>query len=88
MDLISATHELANTLINIFPNPAVDIINVIAESELQFDLKLFSLDGKLLISSSNESFLDISSLITGTYLLQIEDVDSGQRVVEQIVIAR
>lgn len=88
MDLVSSIHELANSTINLFPNPAVDVINIVVDGQLNFRINLYDLDGKLINSSSNSSQLRINSTLTGTYLIEIKDIKTGQKVVERIVIKR
>ena len=86
IDFISATHELANTTISIYPNPAIDIINVDVEGQLSFSLKLYDLNGQLIKSNSNKNAIVVSALPKGTYLLEIQDLNSGQKIVERIVV--
>ena len=87
-DLMTSTHEIANSMINIFPNPAIDIINIDVEGQLTYHVSLFDLQGKLITSSKNSSQIKIESISTGTYLLQIKDFNSGQKIVERIVIGK
>lgn len=84
MDLVS-THEIAEATINIFPNPAFDLINIDVSGALKYKANLYSLEGKLILSTTNERILNIQDLPYGTYLLEIQDLDSEQRIVERIV---
>ncbi|MEO1263758.1 MAG: T9SS type A sorting domain-containing protein [Bacteroidota bacterium] len=88
MDLISSVHELANSTINLYPNPVADVINIVVDGQLNFRINLYDLDGKLIKSSSNSSQLKVNSIPTGTYLIEIKDIKTGQIVVERIVIKR
>ncbi len=61
----------------IWPNPAVDEINIRSNNELsQFNLTVLSLDGKILLQTQKgecPSKIDISSLSKGIYLISISD---------------
>ena len=39
-----------------------------------------------MISTTNQSTIDIQTLTQGTYLIKITDLDSGQNVSEKIII--
>lgn len=54
----------------IFPNPAIDNINIISPSEIQY-VELFDLYGKKLMKIQNENSLNISGLKPGIYLVRI-----------------
>ena len=88
MDLTSAIHELAQAQLNIFPNPAVDIIYIDVIGELNYHASLFDLNGKLIYQSPNASKIELESFPEGTYFLEIKDIKSNQQVVEKIIIGR
>ncbi len=88
--------ELMNSHLNIYPNPASDLIsisndeNMIPISEIQ--VSIFSLTGQLVSSvqtdvSSGEKNILISHLNEGFYILNIRD-DNGNSVNKKIVISR
>lgn len=55
-----------------FPNPAQDHLNVLSVLQ-HYKMEIMSLDGKVLISSSqNESKIDVSSLQQGVYIIKLE----------------
>jgi len=86
MDLISSTHELSNATIRIYPNPAVDVINIELSQELNFVISLFNTGGKLILSASNKNRINISAIPQGIYLLEITDIQTNQKVLERIII--
>ena len=88
MDLLSSLYEISNTTINIYPNPTVDLINIDVEGKLEYSTSLYDMEGKLINTTTNSNQLQISTLSTGTYLLEITDLVSGQKIVERIVIGR
>jgi len=85
MDLISSLHELANTVINIYPNPVLDVINIDVSSSLDYKASLYTLDGKLIHSTLNQTRIETESLAAGTYLLEIKDLKSGEKILERLV---
>ena len=87
-DLLSSTHELASTTINIYPNPATDIIYLDVDGNLDYQASLYDMKGKLIKTSKNMSQLTINSIPSGSYLLVINDIESGQKIVDRIVIDR
>lgn len=88
IDLVSAIYELANTTINIYPNPTINLINIKIEGNLDFTATIYDLNGKAIKKVTNTNQVDINSLPQGTYLLEIKDLESGQKIIERIVIGR
>ena len=88
MDLVSSTYEIGNSTINIFPNPTIDGINVSISGNLSFSANLFDLNGKLLISQENSNKINVTTLPTGTYLLEIKDQKTGQKIVEKVIVGQ
>jgi len=88
IDLVSSTYELANTTINIFPNPTSEIINIQVRGPLNYHVSLIDLNGRRIMSSANAELLQINSISEGLYLLEIKDVNTGQKIVDRIVIGR
>ncbi len=88
MDLLSSVHELSNSTINIYPNPAIEVINIDIEGQLDFQVELFDLEGKLMKSTCNLNQIIIETIPQGTYLLKIKDQKTGQNIVDRIVIGR
>ena len=86
MDLVSSTYEIGNSTINIFPNPTIDEINLSITGNLSFKTNLFDLNGKLLISKENSNKINVTKLPSGTYLLEIKDQKTGQKIVEKVII--
>ncbi|MFT5265384.1 MAG: hypothetical protein ACI9XO_002780 [Paraglaciecola sp.] len=85
MDMISSIYELANSTINIYPNPAIDIINIEVSGNLKYTANLYNLEGKLNVSTTNQGKIEIQNLPAGVYLLEIESLSSGEKIVERII---
>ena len=88
MDATSSLHELAGATINIYPNPAVDKINIDAEGLLNYQTNLYDITGQLIQTDTNSADLLLDKIPSGTYLLEVQDLRSGQRIIERIVVGR
>ncbi|MEC5158730.1 T9SS type A sorting domain-containing protein [Chryseobacterium sp. MP_3.2] len=56
--------------LKIYPNPAVDVVNVTAKQPIKA-ISIFDMTGKKLQSSKSTSQVNVSSLVKGTYILQV-----------------
>ena len=84
---VLSTHELTNSSIRIYPNPAIDIINIDLPKNLNYQANLHDLNGRLISSMTNKSVIEIQTLPHGIYLIEITDLNSDQKVVEKIIKA-
>jgi hypothetical protein len=72
--IIFADCENESSQIEVYPNPAQDFIKVITEIDEKTTLRILSLDGrnlKTLPLISNQTLVDIKSLISGVYIIEI-----------------
>ncbi len=86
MDLLSSVHNFFNSTINIYPNPANDIINISVRGNLNYKSLILTMEGKIIHVAKNQSKLEIDNIPFGTYILKIQDLDSGQEMIEKIII--
>ncbi|MFC2097011.1 YCF48-related protein [Bacteroidota bacterium] len=67
-----------NSLINVFPNPAIDIITIKANNSLiGADYNIFDQSGRIVLTGKildETSFININHLETGIYFLQVEEL--------------
>lgn len=57
----------------IYPNPSADFVKIITfNNEKVENIEVFDLNGRLVISTSNSSEINISNLIIGTYFAKIQ----------------
>lgn len=72
---LSLPELVISTSMELFPNPSNTLVNVRYNSQVPFEIRLTSIDGKELVRktslSNQEQLLDISALKSGTYLVQI-----------------
>ncbi len=87
VDLLSSTHQLDNGEINIFPNPVQDILQVTSDISSILEIQLFNTNGQLIFQANGGvSIIDCSQLPVGMYLLKVIDVQSGDFIVERVVV--
>jgi len=85
MDLISSNHEVANAKISIYPIPASDIIYIDVEGQFRFQAMIYDLNGQLVKKATDAYQIRISDLPPGTYILELQDLDSNQSLVERLI---
>ncbi len=85
---ITSTEENIEGLTSIYPNPASDVIHIDIDGIQNYDAKLYDLDGRMIMQSTNQSEMDIQTVQEGLYLLQIRDLETNQASVKRITIER
>lgn len=88
MDLISSIYELSNATINIYPNPAIDFINIEINGRLDYQINIYDLEGKQILSSTNTNLIDVHAIPVGAYILEIKDLNSSKTIIEKIVVQK
>ena len=73
----SIKEPISNQIFTVFPNPTHGIINFsLPNYENQLYVKIYTLQGQEIISTSVESSIDISHLQNGCYVLQIFSINA------------
>lgn len=70
---------------DIYPNPAIDIINIDVPKNLNYEANLHDLNGRLISSMTNKSVIEIQNVPHGIYLIEITDLDTGQKIIDKII---
>lgn len=73
-----ATQEVNSNFVQIYPNPVKNTLNISSDSKLN-SFKIFDLSGRILKKGNFESgnkTVDVSALINGNYIIEIE-TDKG-----------
>jgi len=75
VEIIGINDLFESRLVNIFPNPATKAITISSEKEIN-TIEVYSLNGEKLQSNTNINSkkyeMDVSRLLSGTYILKIE----------------
>ncbi len=87
-DLITSIFELSSSSLKIFPNPVIDHINIEVDGQLEYQVNIFDFEGRIVHSSVNSSRISTVSFSGGTYIIEVKDLDSDQKVVERIVVGK
>ncbi len=87
-DLITSTTEIQNPTIDIFPNPAKELLYIDINGLDNYQVVLYNMNGQLILSQNNVKHLSILDLNSGIYLLVIKGNDSNYSFVERLVINR
>ncbi|MEM1319982.1 MAG: T9SS type A sorting domain-containing protein [Bacteroidota bacterium] len=87
-DSTTATHEISQSFLSIYPNPASSFIRIESEESFKYQVRLYDLTGRLLFQEHNQHRVDVSALENGIYLLEVNDMDSKQSIREKIVVVK
>ena len=88
MDLVTSVHDISGISLIIYPNPTSDIISIEFSDHISFQANLFNLNGKLIRSQSNAHLINVRDIQIGTYILEIKDLNSDQKIIERISVIR
>jgi Secretion system C-terminal sorting domain/YHYH protein/Putative metal-binding motif len=83
-----STHELAGTTISIYPNPVSTVLTIEVKGVLDYRVRIFDINGKLVYEKNNQGFVFTEQMYNGTYLLEITDLNSGQRIMKKVVVSK
>lgn len=67
----TAVHDQYDRSISIYPVPTTDVLNIDGDESEIAHLKIYSIDGEQLISTSRKSTIDLSGLSPGIYVLNV-----------------
>lgn len=81
--IAGALDKVVASGIRVYPNPAVDVVTVSGECEIE-SLELRSLSGALAASVKGSSVLDVSSCAPSLYLLTVREAGGKSHVVKLI----
>jgi hypothetical protein len=71
-----------------FPNPATDILSIQFNDTSELKVTLFDLLGRKVISKvldSNNSDIDVSTLASGTYIVQMQN-ENNEKISKNLII--
>ncbi len=77
----SAVEDHHQDAITVYPNPVSDNLNII--SEIDFSVRLYNLNGRLVYSGTNERIIDMAAMEPGLYMLEI--ISRGKVIKHKIV---
>lgn len=85
-----ATEEVKQNVlesIKVYPNPAKDYLQVEVPKEIKnFRLEISDMNGRLVLSKEDETKVNVSGLLNGTYLVTLKS--DGKTAVRKVIIAK
>jgi PKD repeat protein len=87
VDLITQTHEFAEEVIAIYPNPASETLRIAYTSSLPVFLSVFTSTGQRLHIQEGIEEIDVSGFPDGLYFLKVVSSSSAHHVVTKFVVA-
>ena len=88
--LVSVSKNVRNKIsFELFPNPAFDEVKLsITAQRKVIRLKVYTLTGNQIMEEpihKNQLVIDISKLLPGMYLMELEDID-GYKLVKRLIV--
>ena len=71
---VGIDEDIANSNVNLFPNPANDLVTFTAENTEMSEVQIFDLTGKMIYSNnpmSNRLEVNTSAFASGTYIVKV-----------------
>lgn len=69
--------EIVKNNISIYPNPAQDVINIrLGKNISKFKVTIYNTTGQVVLTSENETRIDVSHLATGVYIAKVNPENS------------
>ena len=85
-DILTSTHEIMESTIKLYPNPASDLINIEVYGTLKYELFIYNSKGHLIQKESNKERINLEDFLSGVYLIEIRDQETGKRIIEKIIV--
>ena len=73
-----------NNSIGIFPNPTTSVINI-STSLTNFELKVFDINGQLVLNDRNRHTIDVSNFPTGLYVIRLQNLNSMTTITKKFI---
>lgn len=87
LDLISSVNEVEQIDVLVYPNPTSDLLYIKIREDIDFTATLYDTNARLIKSIFNERIINLSSIPSGSYYLEIQDIKTGQKIFKKVVIA-
>ena len=79
--------EFTDGQTKIFPNPTQNKLNIEFSGQSDYMVKLYDLQGKLILQEKNKSSINTSNIPRGIYLLEIADTETNQKkTIKRVVV--
>lgn len=72
--------EKENKILNIYPNPANNLLQIEIANKNITSINIFDISGKQQLAFTNNNNIDVSSLINGVYFISVKFADGGLKM--------
>jgi len=83
--LLTGNDNSEDVSLQISPNPFFDHVNVEMEDAVNFEVRIYDVNGQLIRTDKNMNRIELESFSSGLYLLEFTDLDSSRKVFKKIV---
>ena len=84
---LTSTISIAESDYRVFPNPVMDVLTIDGQSGEQVSVRFMDIQGRMIIDETLTlpARIPVEDLRAGTYLILLQDLDTGQQAVDKIV---
>jgi enediyne biosynthesis protein E4 len=87
-DLIISIAETPKLSVELYPNPAQEVVWIRCNQNLYFHMQVMDLTGRILITENSRHTLDLSSLSSGSYIVVIHNTEMGFSLTKRLELIK
>ncbi len=87
-DLITSIAETPNLSVELYPNPAQEVVWIKSNQNMSFHIQVLDLTGRILITDNSRHKLDLSSLSSGSYIIFINNTEMGLSLTKRLELIK
>jgi enediyne biosynthesis protein E4 len=85
-DLIIAVAEATGLYIELYPNPAQDVLWITCNQNLYFNIQVMDLTGRILATEFTSDKLELTKLPSGLYILNLNNEEVGLSITKRLEV--
>ena len=74
--------------VEIYPNPASEIILLDVQGAVRYEVTLMDYTGKQILSHANPKQIELTGIAAGLYMIEILDLNSKQKLLQSIIVSK
>ena len=84
---LTSVLSIADSEYSVFPNPVLNVLTLDGPDGTQIKVHLMDIQGKLILEETHRlpSRLNLEELRAGTYLILLQDINTGQEAVDKLI---
>lgn len=79
-------HNNQSNQIILYPNPAKEVVHLITENQVLSKIKIYDMQGKLVLEPETSKTIDISSLNSGIYFITFSIENTPKEITRKLII--